>query len=1162
MKKKPMKQVDQITQTTTSVGERIMIGVMMLGGIALAGGIVAGLFFAKPAVKTVIKPIVQEDVIIDQDEEYPEFTRVAYGESGLTAVLYNADEPDQLKTTRTAIENHGGRVALMLPGGVILAQIEASALPALQNEKTDIEILSGTDVLEKRSLDDYSEDTRISLGAFNKLTYDEQIVPVEPSELTEEMLFTGGRIDPETNFMSTDEGDDIFTFEDEMANLISEVTNDKSMSTSEQQRIVEDLERQTDRGTSSVPTGLGLRDTVMVIFNYVESAASGNQGDEDWVDNQAQEHWYAAVGGLFSLWKTAPAEMDLMFAIIAYWPNYSDNIINYEPATMDMGSRGTWMHALMVNFGFNGGGYLAEIDDYVDWNINTLWPAAEADQGFPMFVVKDQYNWCPSSSKSCWPHAMFHHYASVPWSFRNKWGIFGDVWGIEVDPGNNQVYVSDVGRSQIVQLDSGDGGTTYGDNRESIGEWGGNENEFKFPMGMDVDTATNKLYIADDRNFRLVRVDTEPFGDNWESYGSYGSGTGQFQGVSDVAIDTEAGKVYVMDMNYDSDNYCTFNRLVRFDINPLGANWETFGSYGSGTNQFKCSNGFTIDPSEGKVYVADYYNHRIVRFDMNTLGSNWETYGSQGSGQGQFERPTDIGVAGNKVYVLEYGNHRVTSFDRSPLGSNWEAYGSYGFGDNQFVTPESFVVDDVNNTLYIANDRHNHRVLKIDTDPLGANWEKLDYYDLWFEKLAGNLVHETLHVFETVDQYYANSPPMNVGCRADGAFAIGTIGSPIAHTRVLNAGEPDVDMTNANDRNSDCLDYQTSVMKSTYDFRWETRYFTYPPLDVSGAPGCCENRPALSIDWHARAQAGWGDTDVLSIQIDREGPSSEWSEKYANVYIDGEFMGVHHLISRNVRASVPVTEGAHILEILSEDGEIGLVDGPVYNFTIENTDGPDGAVTSHGITYIQVEVGNICHDGDIPYQCPAGLNCNESSGDCVECVDNSDCGDGNNCSSDTCNNPGELDSYCTYPDIPNECGGRECGWDSWRRCYQCGDNNGECLADQTCLSGYCDDDCGTTPAGECNGAGDDGLYCDDGSLVETDCRTCSCDGANCLQDSGTGNFSCSNCGLQGGRCQSWSGASPDCPTGPGEPGRELVVGPEYYCATGSCCIPSETPLDR
>ena len=84
------------------------------------------------------------------------------------------------------------------------------------------------------------------------------------------------------------------------------------------------------------------------------------------------------------------------------------------------------------------------------------------------------------------------------------------------------------------------------------------------------------------------------------------------------------------------------------------------GDKGDKAGWFDVATGIGID-GVGRVYVADFYNHRIQIFDSN--GEFITSIGKQGSHKGEFERPTDVAVdnQGN-VFVVDWGNDRIQKF--------------------------------------------------------------------------------------------------------------------------------------------------------------------------------------------------------------------------------------------------------------------------------------------------------------------------------------------------------------------------------------------------------------------------------------------------------------------------------------------------------------------
>jgi len=72
------------------------------------------------------------------------------------------------------------------------------------------------------------------------------------------------------------------------------------------------------------------------------------------------------------------------------------------------------------------------------------------------------------------------------------------------------------------------------------------------------------------------------------------------------------------------------HRIVQMN-DMAGAGWATFGTRGSGVNQFIWPRAVFVD-AQGRIYVVDQDNHRIVRMDDMT-GAGWVTFGALGTGE-------------------------------------------------------------------------------------------------------------------------------------------------------------------------------------------------------------------------------------------------------------------------------------------------------------------------------------------------------------------------------------------------------------------------------------------------------------------------------------------------------------------------------------------------
>lgn len=248
---------------------------------------------------------------------------------------------------------------------------------------------------------------------------------------------------------------------------------------------------------------------------------------------------------------------------------------------------------------------------------------------------------------------------------------------------------------------------------QTIGSIGSGPNNLKYPAGVAVD-AQGHIYVADQGNSRIVRMD-DMSGDNWTTLGSIAqsnqlSGTIHLKNPAGVAIDTQ-GHIFVADQGN--------SRIIRMD-DMSGSGWTSFGSFGSGVNQFINPAGVAVD-AQGRLYVVDQGNSRIVCMDdMN--GTGWTAFGKRGSGSNQFKDPAGVSLDANgHIYIADYANNRIVRID-DMKGANWTSFGSSGGATNQFRYPTGIFVDPIGHIL--VNDMINNRIVRLD-DMSGTNWTTL-----------------------------------------------------------------------------------------------------------------------------------------------------------------------------------------------------------------------------------------------------------------------------------------------------------------------------------------------------------------------------------------------------------------------------------------------------
>jgi len=225
-------------------------------------------------------------------------------------------------------------------------------------------------------------------------------------------------------------------------------------------------------------------------------------------------------------------------------------------------------------------------------------------------------------------------------------------------------------------------------------------------------TAWNLIVCTDPAWNRLMYGD---YNDWVKTYGSWGSGNGQFRHPQ--GIDRDAyGKVYVADTGN--------NRIVVLQINwqVSGASTyntnlsyvESIGSLSIPEDVAWDDNGTPTNTSDDYVWVTDTGNHRIIRYNRIAPGYYFGlTYGTYGSGTGQFRNPRSIavgrtsGVNDNNIYVADAGNQRIVRLNDGASGITWvnsRAGNMVGY---------SSVATDWYGGVWVTDD-FNHRIEKLD----------------------------------------------------------------------------------------------------------------------------------------------------------------------------------------------------------------------------------------------------------------------------------------------------------------------------------------------------------------------------------------------------------------------------------------------------------------
>jgi DNA-binding beta-propeller fold protein YncE len=227
---------------------------------------------------------------------------------------------------------------------------------------------------------------------------------------------------------------------------------------------------------------------------------------------------------------------------------------------------------------------------------------------------------------------------------------------------------------------------------------------------------SGQIFAAEECHHRLVRIN-DMTGAGWVTLGSPGEGVNQFTYPQGIFV-SPTGQIYVADTGTHFRVVQGINRIVRVD-DIAGKGWTTFGTDGSGVNQFTEPRGVFVNAS-GQIYVADSYNSRIVRINDMT-GAGWTTFGSYGKEINHFDLPRSVVVSrSGQIYVADAGNSRVVRIDNM-TGAGWITFGTLGQGINQFVQITDMYVTPTGQ-IYVAD--FYKGIIRIN-DMTGVGWTTL-----------------------------------------------------------------------------------------------------------------------------------------------------------------------------------------------------------------------------------------------------------------------------------------------------------------------------------------------------------------------------------------------------------------------------------------------------
>jgi len=253
-----------------------------------------------------------------------------------------------------------------------------------------------------------------------------------------------------------------------------------------------------------------------------------------------------------------------------------------------------------------------------------------------------------------------------------------------------------------------------------VGAWGENGTEagqFNFPRGIAVGPDGN-IYVVDSDNHRVQVFDpdgiflrewggqcnlsTEQVCADLDGDGPMSPGDGQFQEPWGIAV-AEDGRVYVAD---------TWNHRVQvFDSDgSFLTKWGMFGETSTDGWMLYGPRDIAVD-NQGRVFVTDTGNERVVVYDQD--GNYLDQWGSEGVIPGYFSEPVgiDLDAEGN-IYVADTWNQRIQVFD-STFGYLREWTVNAWPGTNVINKP--YLAVDAEGRVYVT-DPEGYLVIVFDSD--------------------------------------------------------------------------------------------------------------------------------------------------------------------------------------------------------------------------------------------------------------------------------------------------------------------------------------------------------------------------------------------------------------------------------------------------------------
>lgn len=317
----------------------------------------------------------------------------------------------------------------------------------------------------------------------------------------------------------------------------------------------------------------------------------------------------------------------------------------------------------------------------------------------------------------------------VSWPLGVTWDDAGNVW------------ISNTGQGRVDQF-TRDGGFV-----RSVGGEAG-PGKLSAPYGLTVDSTTDRTYVADP-GAGFVQVYSASTGGYVTHFPADDQDLEVFGEDGFVPYDVEVvgGRVVVT----SNDGLYFFDESGHMVSRWGGWTHKGKGIRGADPGMFNFPDALTVDPTTGRIYVADSLNRRVVALGAE---GRWLWVSGIGDEDGrirsfwQLPRGIEVGPDGN-LYVVDTfradqeGMGTGHLLVLSPEGELLSEFGRTGASDGSFAFPEQIAAGP--DGLWALADRENNRVVIFELITPYPEVEDIyaDRYPRTFEDLTDQMVSST-----------------------------------------------------------------------------------------------------------------------------------------------------------------------------------------------------------------------------------------------------------------------------------------------------------------------------------------------------------------------------------------------------------------------------------